>query len=904
MGFYSYWGKSDYTNPESCTYHPLAFHSLDVAACGQVLLRTHSGWLSNISKVSGMSEIPLLKWLTFILAIHDLGKFSDGFQNKIPELFEKLQQRKTRSANTERHDVLGFAFCKTKLPGWLVDKFQYGGWDTDTFRDHLEPWLAAVTGHHGRPPKTQNLYGPLLDEQFPEIVEKDIYGFLEVLVPLFLPKGIPFQSDEDVIDYYEAFPKASWLVAGLAVAADWLGSNRNWFPYCEETEIALGEYWKKRALPQALKAVQESGLSGVDVAPVQGLKKLFNLETPTSLQTLAEKIEIPEGPQLFIVEEVTGGGKTEAAIVLTQRMMKRGLGNGLFLALPTMATANAMHERVQKVYRHLFSAESTPSLVLAHSMSRMKKLGLEEKNKPDGGYRGEDNPSASQACSQWLSDSRKKALLADVGVGTIDQALLSVLPVKHQSLRLLGLSRKILLVDEVHACDAYVLRLLCRLLKFHAAWGGSAILLSATLPMGMRAKLLEAFAEGAGWATLSPQKSVYPLLTHFSHETLLEKPFKANSRLARRVQVEFLLDEPDVWKAISAVLEKGRCACWVRNTVADTMEAYEEAVKRFGKDKVRLFHARFAMGDRLEKGASIQADFGKGSKLDQRAGKLVIATQVVEQSLDLDFDYMVTDLAPIDLILQRAGRLMRHSRDAKGNPIQGLDQRGDVVLGILMPEATENTGKKWYQDLFPKAAWVYPHHGQLWLAARWLQRKGGFSVPGDSRDMMETVYGEDFLEKLPETLKDVELGAEGKDKADSSVATFNALNLELGYLNTDTKWDDMNAPTRLGQPTIMVRLARQKDNVWGPWWEGEGIVWENSQLSIRLALVAEEAPEYKAITDELRKKMLDEGRYCVVIPMREKDGRWMGKALGKDGNVVEVEYDAEFGFRILRGDDE
>ncbi len=826
MGLFTYWGKSDSTNSDAFSYHPLVYHSLDVAACGQALLRARPGWLSNIDRVSGVPQSALIDWMTFLLAIHDLGKFSDGFQNKIPRLFEKLQKRKTHVTDTERHDVLGFVFCKNKLPEWFGGKFHEGEWDTDTLRDHLSPWLGAVTGHHGRPPKAKNLYGPLWEEQFPEMVERDINGFLEELIPLFLPKGIPFQPGETGIDFYETFPKASWLVAGLAVAADWMGSNRNWFPYCGESEIPLGEYWRKKAISQAQTAVNESGLGGIETAPIHGIEELFPFKTLSPLQKLSETIEIPEGLQLFIAEEVTGGGKTEAAIVLAQRLMERGLGDGLYLALPTMATADAMHGRVQAVYRRLFTAETTPSLTLAHSMSRMKKLGLEEKNKPDGGYRGEEDPSASQVCSRWLSDSRKKALLADVGVGTIDQALLSILPVKHQSLRLLGLSRKILLVDEVHACDAYVLRLLCRLLKFHAAWGGSAILLSATLPMGMRAKLLEAFSEGAGWSVLPPQKNVYPLLTHLSRETFLETPFEANSRLARHVRVEWLRDEPGVLKEIGKVLEKGLCACWVRNTVADAVEAYGEAVKRFGNDKVRLFHARFAMGDRLKKGQAVLGDFGPKSKMDQRAGKLVIATQVVEQSLDLDFDYMVTDLAPIDLILQRAGRLMRHSRDSQGDPVQGLDQRGEVVLGVLMPQTSVDAGKKWYSALFPKAAWVYPHHGQLWLAAQWLQKKDGLlgarGFPGHDGNCLWA----DFSENLPEALKEVELEAEGKDKADSSLAGFNALDLELGYFKADTKWDDMNAPTRLGQPTIMVRLARQKEGIWGPWWDGEWNPWK------------------------------------------------------------------------------
>jgi CRISPR-associated endonuclease/helicase Cas3 len=860
--------------------------------------------LSNIARVSGISEERLSDWLVFLLAVHDIGKFSDGFQNQVPELFQKLQQRTTRSAYTDRHDVLGFYFLKSKFPELVLGGSKDIGFDVDTFRDHLKPWFAAVTGHHGRPPKSNNPHGPLLGEQFPESVEKDALVFLAELTDLLLPNGIPFHADQIENDFYRDFPKASWLVAGLAVVSDWMGSNRNWwFPYWKGETIPLSRYWEEKAVPQAQKAVVESGLGSVARTPFVGLRELFNFQTVTNLQMQAEKVEIVDGPQLFIVEEVTGGGKTEAAMVLTHRLMDKGLGDGFFLALPTMATANAMHDRVQSFYRKLFGPDYSPSLVLAHSMARVK-LGL-EKNVPDAGYRSEgDSPSASQACSAWLSDSRKKALLADVGVGTVDQALLSVLPTRHQSLRLLGLSRKVLVVDEVHACDPYVFRLLCNLLKFHAAWGGTAILLSATLPMGMRAKLLEAFSEGAGWAESSPMKTDYPLLTHLSAEGLCETPFTANERLSRNVQVQWLKEKNDVWNSLEKTLAQGQCACWIRNTVVDAMEAYREAVEKFGKDKVLLFHARFTMGDRLAKEREVTKRFGEKSGREERNGRLVIGTQVVEQSLDLDFDYMVTDLAPIDLILQRAGRLRRHTRNEEGNRMEGSDRRGDVVLGVWMPEATGDAAKNWYSKAFPKAAYVYPHHGLLWLTAKWLQSHEGFSIPRDARDMMEAVYGQNVLEDVSTALVDIEIKAEGNDGGDVSLAGFNALELEMGYSHADVKWDDMNAPTRLGQPTIMVRLARPKGDGWGPWWEGEGNPWENSQLSVRSALVAEEALEDKVVADKLRGTMPDKGKYCVVIPLGGKDDGWVGKALGKDKKTMMVEYDVEFGFRIRKGDDE
>ena len=186
-------------------------------------------------------------------------------------------------------------------------------------------------------------------------------------------------------------------------------------------------------MPQAVKAVAECGLTAQAIAPSAGMNILFpDIAMPTPLQRLVEKIEINKGPQLFIIEEVTGGGKTEAALTLAHRLMAKGVADGLFMALPTMATANAMHTRIQAVYRKLFSDNSGPSLILAHSASQMT-LDLERKNLADKGY-GHGYSSASQDCNAWLADSRKKALLAHVGVGTIDQVLLAILAVRHQSL--------------------------------------------------------------------------------------------------------------------------------------------------------------------------------------------------------------------------------------------------------------------------------------------------------------------------------------------------------------------------------------------------------------------------------------------------------------------------------------
>ena len=223
------------------------------------------------------------------------------------------------------------------------------------------------------------------------------------------------------------------------------------------------------------------------------------------MQEACSAVALRDGPMLAVIEDETGAGKTEAALILAQRMMAAGKGRGLFFALPTMATADAMFLRNRDCIAGMF--DRGPSLTLAHGRAGLSVgfrdlIGRERANPDEPG------------CSDWLAEDRRRALLADVGVGTIDQALLAVLPTRHSCLRLYGLSSKILIVDEVYEMgDPYLQELLVTLLRIHAAMGGSAILLTATLPLGLRARLVAAFEEGAGRETSPSTDRAYPALT-------------------------------------------------------------------------------------------------------------------------------------------------------------------------------------------------------------------------------------------------------------------------------------------------------------------------------------------------------------------------------------------------------
>ena len=597
--------------------------------------------------------------------------------------------------------------------------------------------------------------------------------------------------------------------------------------------------------------------------------------------------------------------------------MAHNKGAGLYIALPTMATANAMFERMkgddkQPVYQRLFPPETQPSIVLAHSARNLsqsfRQAVVPESKKPEENY-GDETIPASVHCSAWLSDNLKKALLAAVGVGTIDQALLGILPSRHQCLRLFGLMDKILVIDEVHACDAYMQTLLKTLLRAQASVGGSVILLSATLSHDQRQELVDAFLEGANSDTMTLQRrgnNDYPLLTYFAGRDLREINVETREEVKRYVRVKLLHKTADVETIIRRAVENEQCVCWIRNTVAEARLGYESLREKYSTWHIDLFHARFALSDRLEIEKRVVGSFGKNSTGEQRKGRVVIATQVVEQSLDVDFDVMITDLAPVDLVIQRAGRLCRHTRDKLGNRTNNSDERGTPVLYVLTPQPVDEPEDRWLTDLFPQGRFVYSNHGQLWLSARLLKNKKGFHVPEDVRELTEGVFGAEAQYLIPEGLIERAYEAEGQNMADRSIAQLNALKLREGYSEGSSNrwWDEAKTPTRLGESTTTVYLARWSNNQLKPWSEGE-MAWQQSAVQIRTYYVSEEAPaddELQKAIEIAKEQLPSKGKWGVLLPLIPyNDETWQGKAKNEDGDLVTVYYNRELG--LMREDE-
>jgi CRISPR-associated endonuclease/helicase Cas3 len=750
-------------------------------------------------------------------------------------------------------DALGDAL----EPLWL-------GWQDGA----ADPLLRAIAGHHGRPP-----------DGGPDFYTKDMVGeaclasarnFIADVLVLFRPAALappPRQGEELVAGL-------AWWLAGITVLADWIGSGGQ-FRYHEPT-LSLERYWHEVACPRAELAVKAAGLERTEVAPAIELADLVGeLVPPSPVQRLAGELDLgSEGPVLVLIEDQTGSGKTEAALLVAHRLMAAGRADGLFVALPTMATANGMYRRLGDAYLRLFLPGSTPSLVLAHGRrhdhrafqdSILRAVGNSDRVVGDP-----SEEAASAQCAAWIAEDRRRTFFAAVGVGTIDQALLAVLPSRHAPLRLQGLHRKVLIVDEAHAYDPYMREGMLRLVRFHAGLGGSVVILSATLPQSTRRKLIAAYGEAIRLKLPPPVENSYPLVTVATGQARQEIACKGRPELARSIQVTRLESEQQAIARICEAAAAGKAVAWIRNTVADAMSA-SRALLAAGIT-AELFHSRFAMGDRAGIEARVVERFGKHST--NRHG-VVVATQVIEQSLDLDFDLLISDLAPMDLLIQRAGRLWRHVRP---------ERTGTAELLVLSPQPTEDASPDWLGGELRRTGRVYQDHALLWRTARLLFARDHIRQPEDVRPLVEAAYDDEA--EYPAELQRSANDAAGKRSSHESIAGQNFLIWREGYCRNAGAWDsDINTPTRLGEPTTLLRLAKWNDGRLLPWFAGEDAreSWSLSEIQVPRYLVDAVPEPAETMRQAIHAAKAAWGAWEQEIPLLvlqgDGNGIWRGDAL-------------------------
>lgn len=894
-----FWAKThpraESTPERHSAYKPVGHHLLDVAAAAARYLAHDPARLCREGAMTGLAPVQHALLCTVLAALHDLGKISPWFQAQAPEYWPAvvlgpMPERGRQLSHWEATAVLltdaGIrATLEPHLPGFALG----------------DQMISAVAGHHGRAPRSEFLSAGILHRQaIGDPCVAIARELCEEIVALLLPVKIP---EPDALQN-EAF---SFCLNGLITLADWIGSDSSAFPF-EDPAMPLVDYWPL-AIARADAALWSKGLlpARPKVAPLLADLSPRAGAQPRPMQRSAGELAVGHRPHLILIEDGTGSGKTEAALLLAARMMAAGLGEGVYVALPTMATANAMHGRLDTAMGGLFdeTAGRPASLVLAHGKARLTTAldGLAAGG--DGGCGQEE--TVSQRFNTWIGDSRKKAFFADAGVGTIDQAFLGILPKKHLTLRQYALAGRILIVDEAHACDAYMGEELKTLVEMQARLGGSVVILSATLGQMMRRALIVAFARGRGMKKrhLEPIEGrilsdAYPLLTYYAGgETIEEIPVEPLASLSRRVAVGRL---PDREASIALALEaagRGACVAIICNAV-DSAIAVHAALSKAGQplDRLTLFHARFAVGDRMVVEERVLRLFGPESVPEMRAGQILVATQVVEQSLDLDFDVMISDLAPIDLLIQRAGRLWRHSRN--GRPVTA------PVLHVVSPEPSMAIDADWLKDTLGPAAYTYDLPGVLWRTARDVFARGRLETPDDLRPLVEAAYRQEE-DDLPDGLAKAHQASLGKRLAEKFQGQHNTIDPRNGYAGMREVSADEDIGTRLGEKSVTLRLGIRTGSALVPIVSRQGasevVNWSLSEISVRHRwLAGRGSSDHSALPAPADPAAVDAVR--AAWPEWEKGMPLY--AIGEDGRLMTVGeeafvYDRETGLRRLEG---
>ena len=868
----NYWGKARPNTTNAPQWHPLVYHSLDVAASLDAYLNARPAIIQLLASLTKMPNSEVRKRLLIVAALHDIGKFADNFQIKAPELYETMGKTWNGGIDPSGHGIVGQG---------IWQKLKY-----DEHYEQLDDCLFPSFSHHGTPisecPNLANICS--------QASINDAKLFIDAIFELF---GTP--SDEFAKTSYDN--KQHWLIAGLIIIADWIGSNTEWFPYCDPDK-SIEVYWKY-AQTQAQIAIIDAQIKDCEIANALNIKDLLgNNAKPSPLQEWAQNQQPKNEPNLYIIEDLTGAGKTEAAMILAHRIMKAGAAEGIYWALPSMASSNSLYDRISKTYHKLFK-NGVPSLVLAHSARdindafQLSIKDFEPANYPN--QNSEQEISAEAACATFIADDRKKTFLAQFGIGTIDQALLGVLPVRHQSLRLLGLARRVLVIDEAHSYDSYMNMGLERLLQFQRSLGGSAIILSATLTKAQKNRFLKSYY-GDKWnkAKYGVQSNAFPLATHIVPQTKAnETAIPAQNGTRRDLKINRIESAEVALEQLLINAQKGAACVYIRNSIKEAIEAYEYLKARH--DKVKLFHSRFTIGDRSEIEKGILKRFGKSSKAEERTGQVIVSSQVLEQSLDLDFDIMFTDLAPIDLLIQRAGRLQRHSRN---------EPRSAPILNIVSNPANEEIDENWYSSIFPTGQYVYKHHGELWKTMKVLQDLNGINLlSGSPRDLIEPVF--DTNTPYPSILDKKSEKIEGERQAARGIAYQNFLDFQEGFTPQNNNWaKDVKTPTRLGEANVTVQLAIWANGALVPMVEAEERSWRYSEIQIRAHKFKESilpAPEVQAAIDKKNAnwhKKYDPPILLIVEPT-ETNGVYKGQIRDQKDTIHIVTYSKTMGLQIL-----
>ena len=805
------WGK---LNSEGAS-HPLVDHMLDVAACFYACSRTKAVQRA-LADVAGrsLSELDMSR-LAAIAFLHDIGKANAGFQSKQWAARGQRPPSGWPAMAGHTHEAL-VIFSNPKLLGALP-------------LDDLASWgeacfglLRASISHHGRPVVASStiakeIWHPVSQGGVvvydPQVTLYEIGDCMKQWFPGAFGVGPPLPQGSEF----------SHLFAGLVQFSDWLGSDTRFFPYASSGDKRSEWVWEC-----ARKAIQHVGFDTQAWRAVltahPNFSTVFGVEAPRPIQ--AKMGEEGLG-QLLILEAETGSGKTEAALWRFAHLFQAGQVDGLYFALPTRVAATQLYERTLRFAVNLWQGTGQEPPLVVRALSGYESAdGRTIKVKlPEFKVLWADHPDEQKAHTRWAAESSKRYLAAPLAVGTIDQALLGALQVRHAHMRHSLLTRSLLVVDEVHASDAYMTTLLAHLLKAHLNAGGHALLLSATLGASARHQYQSLIAIETPRPTLAQAIATpYPALIDGPNIHAL-----LDSGRSKRVhwQIQDCIDSPERIGVLAIeAAKRGAKVLVIRNTVptavavfrAIELQAQQAGLKGalFNLNGIAtVHHSRYSREDRPALDAAVERQIGK-NRFRSLQACIVVGTQTLEQSLDIDADVLITDLCPMDVLLQRVGRLHRHDRELEARP-ESYRQATAIVLvpeghslGGYLTKSRHGLGR------FRNGGGIYMDLRILEATLRLIGSAGSHEIPRNNRELVERATHPEALIQL-----EAELGAawllhgqsvDGELQAKKGVAALHRLPFdqpfedeagnELAFLDSEQK-----VTSRLGAADYLLTFA-------------------------------------------------------------------------------------------------
>lgn len=760
------WGKS--AGKAGGTVNLLLSHMLDTAAVAEIVwdryLPQVTRWrLDAVAGGAGKGR-RLFAWLC---GIHDLGKATPAFQR-----LDAAGEAAVRGAGLswDKYVVNAAAWRHDKAGGRILRMMlEKAGWAPEQF-DWLWP---LVAGHHGLfptvgqlTPKREDLQGKgsswkLAQSALVEVFSREL-GY---------EGGSPLVAVEPMVVPSRA---VQLQLSGFVVMADWIASDELYFKGVSDLAKVTMPQARRRAADAWSKLGLRGGWGALAVPGPEAFRDRFGHGPRPSQELVLDVVRRMGGPGLVIVEAPMGEGKTKAALAAAELLAARCGADGVFLGMPTQATADPMFTQV-RAWLHKVEEGLEDQVALLHGKrmfnkewrallegtgefgqdadTRFSSVGVDEYGMRDDCFDGCEGRER-RAPAEWFL-GRRRGLLSPFAVGTIDQLLYAATRTKHVMLRMAGLVGKVVILDEVHAADVYMSQFLLEGLWWLGQAGVPVVLLSATLPPEQRRRLVGTYMAGTQSAEASPALEVpeprgYPSVTAAwagqggLPELLVESTESWRKDL--KVRVETLDESPDDADQADAVvvdylrerLVDGGCVLIIRNTVDRAQCTFEALQKEFGAD-VRLLHGRLHAGHRADRTQEVLDLLGPpsadGHSRPERL--IVVATQLAEQSFDVDADLLITDLAPMDLLLQRIGRLHRHDGVRRPTP---LSRPTVAITGIHL------------DDGVPKIPYaeekIYGSYLLLRTAAEVEQAAkagdGAWSIPGQVPDLVARVYGADL----------------------------------------------------------------------------------------------------------------------------------------------------------------